>query len=474
MEQESTSRWFPWAAVLAGCGWFCFCAWVSWLRWSNYDIGIDTAEWAQTLHNGIHRAGWQYTCYTDSALLLSRNYYSMHFYNYLFPFSWAFMLVPHPLTLFFLQHGAHAVGGIAIGFLARRLSGGDCVFAILMMTVFFLHPAHARAQTAFDFNPRQFSLLFIPLAALAAEHGRHQIALWMLVALAAGEENLSLAAAFLSWTFLFRYPEFRTRYGVAGILLCLYTLAVLLFGLPAFLQDGFGIHFAGRYAHLKNGPLAWIEAVLTPANGKYLLSLLGPILLIPLLRPFPWLIAAVPFAAQNLLSLAPDTRLIGHHYTTPLSVALFLACLYGVCAGAPTRRRSSAGLMAGICLLLSVTLFPTLPYMWEGVDGRTAQLGANLKPIVEKIALTGSVSAPPMVCSHLWSREHLWFFPNGSREADWVVFPKFLLEYPAIDETRLRELWQEIVSDPGYSKIIENDDACLFQRRHETRIEGKN
>lgn len=448
--------------------WLSFCIMVSWQRWENFDIGIDTAAWAQTLENGLSGGGWSYTCYPDSELLVPRRFYSIHFYNFLWVLSPVFAVFRHPLTLYFLQHVAHALGGIAVAILAWRRSRQDAAFALLMMVAFFLHPAHARAQTAFDVNPRHYALLFVPVAALAQSEGGFRLSLFFLGLLAAGEENLGLAAAFLSWTFALRDREHRSGYSMAGLVFCCYTVLVLKVGLRSFLGEGFEIHFASRYAHLWEGPWAWLTAVFRVENLNYLLTLLAPLLLVNLLRPGAWWIAAIPFLGQNLLSFEGDVRLIGHHYTSPLSAVLFLGALDGLFRENPSRRRGIALLAVATCFVLAVSWYPSLPYLWEGVDGRTRELATNLRPVVKLIGPSDSVSAPPAVCAHLWARPRLWFFPNGRQEAEWIVFPKYLPGYPAFSDSELRTWLASASTDRGLRKVEENPDVILFRRTAES------
>ncbi len=438
---------------LLALAWALFCFRVSWLRWQAWDLGVDTAFWAQLLYRHSLGLGWTVTVMTEETMELFR----FHVHLLLYPLSWLFAAAPHPLTLSAVVHLAHAGGAVLAGLLARRLGAGDSRAGAAAAVVFLLHPQLALAQTTYDFSFRHLAPLFLPGAALAAASGRRAAAVGLLALLAAGSEELALTAAFFLFALAWTWPADRRGYAMAGAAFLLYLGLLIPLGISG--------HAFGRYAHLAAGPGETLAVLTSGGKGRYLLGMLGPLLALPLLRPTPMLLAALPAAAQNLLSASTDTALLGHHYGAALGTILLIASLHSAAALGPAWRR---GLLTGLTLLalgLSLFVVPTLAWAWEGVDPRLAELAANLDPLAAWIPPDASLSAPPAVAARFWRRPALYYFPLKLAEADLVVLPKYLPGYPAFTAGGLAAFDRRLQASPDHQMIYENADIRLFRRR---------
>lgn len=444
--------------------WLVFLGRLSWQRWQAGDIGIDTAAWAQALHERQTGHGFRFTCYPDVEQTLARSMFSIHFYLHLPLIGLLYGLAPHPLLLYAIQHLFLAVGAVFLGLLAWRTSSGDEVWALCLTGTFLLYAPLARGQMAYDVNPRHAALLLLPLAAWARAVGRWNLVLAALLLLGAGEENLALLAGFALIGMAWAVPERRRWALVLGVGFLLYTVAVLRIGLPWFITEGFHIHFLDRYALLGKGVSGWLTALFRWENGVYLLELLGPLGLLPLFSIGPWHLAALPFLGQNLLSGPLDTRLIGHHYTSPLAVALFLSVVEGFAVH--RRRRFLVIGLLGLNLALATAWYPVLGYLWEGLDARVIQLGQNMEPLSGVIPADTALSAPPTVCARFWARPRLWFFPQGLNEAETVVMPRYDPGYPALSADDLRACLARMQADPHVTTVLQNEDFIVFRRAH--------
>lgn len=443
--------------------WGLFLVHVSWQRWQAGDIGIDTAAWAQSLHEQQAGRGFVFTCYPDVEATVPRSQFSVHFYLHLLGQAVVYRLLPHPLVLYVLQHLAHVLGAFCLGLFAWHLAQGDEVFALGLAAAFLLYAPLARAQVAYDVNPRHTAMLLLPLAGWARCTRRWGLLAAAALALAAGEENLALLAGFTLLGVAWVVPAQRRWTLVLGTVLLAYTALVLRFGLAAFMREGFHIHFLGRYTQLTQGLAGWQASLWRPENGRYLLELLAPLALLPLLTCGPWHVAALPFLAQNLLSAMLDTRLIGHHYTSPLAVALFLTVVEGF-ARHRWRRLVAIGLL-GLNLALAIVWYPVLGYLWEGLDARVVELGRNMAPLAAVIGPDDALCAPPAVCARFWARPRLWFLPHGLETADVVVVPCYEPGYPALTAADLQQALARLRADPRCDLVAHNDDFLVFRRR---------
>ncbi|MBP7634780.1 DUF2079 domain-containing protein [Candidatus Ozemobacteraceae bacterium] len=450
------------AIAVSGFGWH-----VTKNRWANWDIGIDTAMWSQAFHQAQQGDGFRFTCYADHAggrKTESRSYLSMHFTLTLWPLSWLFNLVPHPLILFAVLHLAFGLGTILIGLLAYSTLGREPWTAFALALGFALYPPNLLSQTTYDFNPRHLALVFLPLAGLAQAWKSDAFFIGALVLLSIGEENLAILSAFALFGRAVLEPERRRLFSMAGVLFVLYAVIVLKTVMPAFLAPGWEIHFQARYRYILESPLQAVFRLFGADQVRYLVWLVFPLLLTPLFAANAWLAATLPFLAQNLLSPFEDTRMIGHHYTTPLAVCLFLAGMANLAGLEERLRRRLAILLATSCLALCLTVFPSLSWLWEGADPRVEELGANLAPLERLIPENVSLSAPPAVCAQFWKRRQLWYFPQGSDIAEWVVFPRYSIGYPSISAIELESRLHGILRGGRHTLVLENPDILVFQK----------
>ncbi len=445
--------------------WLAACLRIDQIRWDCWDIGIDTASWGQIAHHGSHGRGWLFTCYPDRLDRTdARSTFSAHSF-WLTPWlGLLYRLWPHPLVLYASVHVAHAFGALLIGLIAWRLFGDEKA-AIGSALLYLLVPAQALAQTRFDFAFRHWSLLFIPLAVWLSMFASRLTVMIPLLLLAAAEENLSLIAGFLCFTFSLQQPGQRAWFAAWGTVFCLYVPVAILFIIPSFIAPGFHLHYLPRYAHLTQGFSATTAVLFTTDNAKYLFELLAPMAFLPIWKPGLWLLPAIPFAAQNLLSVMNDTRMIGHHYSTPLSVTLFIATLFGLATMTSAWRNRVLAMLVACSLILSVTWYPSLAWLLDGPDARSLELRASCRPLEALIKPESTLSAPPAIASRFWYKSGLWFFPQGSGIADVVVIPKFLPGYPELSADDLHRAIASVTRRADVRPVFENADLIVYERR---------
>lgn len=437
--------------------WFCFCSYVTFLRWENWDIGIDTAVYAQTLHAAAQGKEWLFTCFGEKQVHL----FSIHLHLLFLPLSWIYRFISNPVMLYILQHAAHALGGLIIGFIAYKTGENDPILGLFAALAFFILPSHARAQVAFDFSFRHLGLFLIPLAALFFQLNICCPAIISLAILTAGSEDLGLTAAFLCFSTAFIKGCSRKLLVLGGVLFILYTLLAIGIIIPHY---GGGALLGSHFGYLGEGVLQCSEIILSRSSIEYFFNIFFPLFFIPIIMPNRWFAASIPMLLQNLLSKVDGTRFIGHHYTSCLTALLFLATLEGITRLSRWNKRLVMVLITLLSMVLSIYYFPSLSFLWEGCDKRVEELGANLKILDELIPPAGSLSAPPAVCSHLYKRTGLYFFPHGIDLADWVVVPKYLQGYPDVSQKKLIEIISDMKRNSKMKMVTENPDVFVFSR----------
>ncbi len=441
--------------------WFAFCCSLSWIRWESRALGIDTAVWCQLMH--LHNSGgpWEYTGYVDMVGTSPRLIWGTHFNLTLPALSWLFRLWSHPLLLSVVQHAAHAVGAVLIGFLAWQTADKDEVVGLCAMIAFLLYPPLARAQIGFDYSSRHFAALLLPLAVLTFRLGRHGWTMAALLTLTAGIENLGLLAGFLCFAFARQQRAQRAFYLIAGLLFCAYPFLVIRYGLGLFRPDAVPGVMMQRYDHLLTGPGEALQSLLRWENGVYLLSLFVPLAFLPLVFPSTWWLATIPFLAQNALSHGGETRLIGHHYTSPLAVALFLCVLP---AFSHPRRRALAMLLTVACLVGGHLVSPVLPQIDTLLRSPTETLGHLFSPVEAAIPAHASLSVPHIFAPRFFARRHLWFFPQGWQEAEYVIVPGLPLTFPVVSASEIAAIRQHLRQEPGVRILFDHDLFLVVHR----------
>lgn len=432
--------------------WLLFCCRVTFIRWENWDLGIDTGFWAQLLHRHSQGMGWTTTVMYEELLVL----FKFHIHMLLYPLALIYKIFPHPTTMNVVQHLAHSAGAFLFGILVFRLCDKNIYISSAATAIYLLFPQFALAQTTYDFSFRHLATFFIPLIALTALSGHKKTTLLLLAIFTSGSDELGLSAGFILFSLAWIYPENRKFYAVSGVVFIVYTMLLLKYGIAH--------HAMGRYSHFSQGLMAILSSACEMRKLSYMAGIIGPLLAIPIFLINPWLLAVIPGAAQNIFSTSTDTNIIGHHYSATFAAILLIANAYSLKRASLQSRKLiiSAQLLA--VLLLSVTYFPTLPYLWEGADPRITQLSQNLQVLEEIIPAQAALSAPPAVTAKFWNRPSLYYFPLHALDSDYIVMPKYLPGYPALTAKDLQDFDSSMRKNPDFSIIHENPDIRVFKR----------
>jgi len=338
----------------------------------------------------------------------------------LVPLGWA---APGAVGLLVVQTLVLAAGGLAV-FASAVCRLGTVPVAGTFALLFLLNPS-LHGINVRDIHPQAFAITLIVGAALAFDAGRYA---WCAVALAltlACREDAAVAVVgFGVWLATARG---RWRLGaalaVASVLLLAFDLKYLM---PLFRGEPYPhLH---RYAYLGSSlveilvnmvirPWRWVGVALTGGKLVYLLVMLLPLGLLPLLAPCV-LLAVLPGLAQNLLSVDPVLTNFRSQYQSFVLPFLMLAAVEGYARIRDWRRAPTVlalGLLASV-LLTARTTNDLMITRWR-LDAR--QRAAYT--LMERIPGDAAVSTNERMVPHLATRRQIFIYPTGIGISTYVL-----------------------------------------------------
>lgn len=401
----------------------------------RFDLGNMTQAVWSTLHGAplestsvtgeqISRLG----AHVDPLLLLVTPFYAV----------W-----PDPRALLVAQAVIVALGAFPAYWLARAWIG-EPRLALAVPAAYLLYPPLQWAVLT-DMHPVTLVAPLILLVIWAGEERRDVLLAAAVVLALLGKENVGLTIAGLGlWFWLAR-----GRRG-AGLAMAAGGLAWTAIAVGV-VQPRFGggeSPFAGRYESLGGSPGEVLATVLTRPweaaqilfeNGLvgYLLALLVPLLLLPLLSP-GLAAVALPEIGLNLLSEWDSQRSIEFHYVAVIAPVLVAAAARGLArvvngeVPGALRRLAGRPALPAVALVAAVALAGVVqgPMPWWsqvpfGSDSRAEQYVRSdrvdaMEAAVALIPDDVPVSAGNLLAGHLSERGHIYTFPT-IRDAEYVV-----------------------------------------------------
>lgn len=291
--------------------------------YNDWDLAFYTQACWQLLH------GSQFTSITGI------NYFGNHscFITLLnLPF---FALVPHPLTLILLKLLAYLVAACLFYKIAYESSGQGT--ALVLMVLYIIFPANI-FSILYEFNPESFAppiLFWMYMVFQKKQWWSFFVASILLMLI---KENMALVVcAYGLYGFLSGgSPPKVSWFNFFSGAVIFYVLVVHV--IPYYHHLTYH-PFIARYAYLGLGhsigemifnmftqPQKIIEGVFTGVNGRYVLSLFGPLLL-PVLFSWQSLFIISPVLLQHLLSDSPSEHSIYYHYGSTIAPFIFLALM---------------------------------------------------------------------------------------------------------------------------------------------------
>lgn len=317
-----------------------------------------------------------------------------------------------------------------------------------------LHPNMGHVLT-YEAHPGTLALFPLAWAVerLDAQDGRS--VLYASLGMLACREDLALVGLFIAFV-LWRHDR---RHALLCGGACLAWFGYFLFHLhPTFAPRGgsFSQHLgmwgntpAEVLLHWLDDPAELLGHVFSGQRGTYLLRVLGPLALLPLIG---WRLAipAIPVLAMNLVSGFPTTPNIDSHYLTPALPFLVAAAILG--ASRLPRPKVSLG-------LVSATLLAA--YVWVGFHGgdkfqEDEQTRAG-RAVLALIPPGSSVQAPDELLPHLAERARLHRAPPPNHGDDYTILDVSHRERYAHTPTLLRT-----VEEPHVRNWLQRTDYGLI------------
>lgn len=420
-----------------------------------YELGIfDQAV------SSIVREGEPYT-----SLRLCRSVLGEHFQPIVYAFAPLYLIHEGPTTLLVAQTLVAASGAWPLYRLAQARLGRSTL--TLALTGAFLAFAPMRNASTFNFHPEAASTALILWIFWARDRQRWTLVLIGAVAMLTIKEHVPLVVAAIGVMFAWRDRKQAFGFGLALIGLIWFYLAVSTW-IPEAAGRAQMHHLSSRYGHLGSTPSEvityvlshpWVPVGLALTKIEYLVKLLGPLVLLPLVRPF-WLIGALPTYALNVLSSYRNQTSISFQYTAEITPFVFLAALDGIAA--IRARTGDRRLIAA--LLCAATLFVEIP------ESRKIRRAVGALPrgtaITERLAViddAAPVSATPAVLTHLAGRRGAYMFPELG-DAEWVVVERSGLRYRWHGGAEVEAATLAVLPALGFEQI-EADEALEIWRR---------
>jgi len=304
---------------------------LSLLQHINFHTHNDLAIQAQLMWNTCHGRWFVTTLEGDRAI----NFMGHHFSPAFALLTPLYCLWPDASLLLILQTVLLGLGVVPIYLYAGRRTGSELV-ALALSTGYFLFPALQYV----NLDQFQGISLAVPLLSFTAycllTKRDRPFLVFLLLSLLVKEEVSFIAMAFALHILL---VQRRYRLGAMVLLLAMgWAYATIGIIMPAIV--GYPYFFTDRYAYLGASfsemalslllrPLLVLQHLLVAAKLEFLLHLLVPLGLLPLLG-FDTLILALPTMLYLLLSEYEPQYSIHFHYTAPLIPLLFMASVTGV------------------------------------------------------------------------------------------------------------------------------------------------
>ena len=304
---------------------------LSLLQHINFHSYNDLAIQAQLMWNTCQGRWFATTLEGDRAL----NFMGHHFSPAFALLTPLYCLWPDPSLLLILQTVLLALGVVPIYLYAKRQTGGEIV-ALALSTGYFLFPALQYVNLD-QFQGISLSVPLLSFTAYCMLTKRDRLFfVFLLLSLLVKEE-----VSFIAMAFGLHILIVQRRYRLGAIVLILavgWAYAIIGIIMPAI--AGYPYFFTDRYAYLGTGfyemalslllrPLLVLQHVLMAAKLEFLLHLLVPLGLLPLLG-IDTLILALPTTLYLLLSEYEPQYSIQYHYTAPLIPLLFMASVTGI------------------------------------------------------------------------------------------------------------------------------------------------
>lgn len=459
-----------------------FAIYFSWFsigrHWKINSGRFDLGNVEQVVWNVSHGHGFTMTDPYGTAQVSRLAFHADVFLFGLVPF---YLVAPHTETLLMLQVLAVVSGAIATYLIGREIFGRDW-WGTLFAVMYLFNPGLQWA-TIFDFHAVTFAAPLVLWAVWFVLNKRYWWALVFVVLAMTTKEEIGLslwAIGIYVW-----YWQRQRRWGgwLMGVPL-LWSLTMLFVVLPMFQAQSaatgevyrsvFGTGAGNILLGILKHPLTFVHALLAHQNLVYawhLSTATGWLGLAGL-----WWLGAAPEYIINALSLKPAQHLIISHYTSGVTPWLIVSVIIGtwwIVRELSRRVRNTIVESATAVWLigwLAYAVWATgpLPHTpndqtkfatWNNPYAQTVRTWANNIPSSAAVSATNNVGA------QFARREHLYSFPLGSAEADYIVVLEGHATPVVATQAEVTEAMGKLLSDPKWVIVQRQGDLTILKRK---------
>jgi uncharacterized membrane protein len=312
-------------SALIGCYIFYFSL-VGALKFYSYSFhDFDLAVHAQSawciLHGSIYNS------------ILGIPFLGNHLNLILFLIAPLYFVFQSPFTLLFIQTLLLGLGALPVYLLARRIL--DSGWALVIAATYLLYPPLAYTNL-FEFHPPALAVFFILFTIYYYYSGNFLRFMVFAFLSMFCQENIPLAV------FMLGFLSIITRKSMKWVIVPVLTggifFLIALFVMNTFNKDT--VQFASLYRWIGDSPQAIALNIFShPLEVArvflrrecliYIWQMFLPVVFIPVFSPV-FLLPALPFFAQHMLSSRATELSIQYHYAAEITPFIFLALIYGI------------------------------------------------------------------------------------------------------------------------------------------------
>jgi len=456
---QRASRWLPWVMLTLIISAFClfFVRYTTLhhyrLQTRSYDLAIfDNLMW------NLMRGEW---FFSSPALGRAGSHLERHMNlmaHFFVPF---YALSQKADTLLIIQTVVCGLAALPIFLLAQKHLRSAWL-ALSVALAYALYPA-LHGPLFFDFHFLTLAPFFVAWTLYTFEAGKRYLFLLCWSAALLLREDIGAGLAFI---FLFySLKNIRHREAIAlTVLSALYFLVAKFIAIPlsgsgamsySFVYDGLKprgeVGFVGVVRTLVSNPLFAASFLLTEGRLVYVLSMLGPLLFLPLRVPRGWLLLIYPaFVTLLPTDINPATIHLGFHYTAYWTPYVFAGAIHAIgwCKTPTGRTAAVLGILfASLAFSYQEGALFRPPYFNAGFNkvqfSASAQDHHNhydLYQLIQKIPKSASVAVTEMEAAHVSNRKYCFTMRYGHDNADYLLADLFELQHSASGNVVLRAL----------------------------------
>ena len=407
----------------------------------------DNAILCQAMWNTLHGR------FMETSVLEAGNHLTFHNSPLMLSVLPFYALWPAPVTVLAVQTLFIALAGYGVYVACRALM--PCGIGLVVACGFLLCPTLAAGHYTWHDSLFALGPLALAYGAYLRERPRPCLA-WLLLGLAAKEDALLFAGAFLVLALIHRRSwRWIVPLALVTAFWALFTLWLFSFRTPGdpTYHRGVGLSIAQVYE---------------PETLEYLYVLLRPYGL-GLFTAVPEVLLALPNLAVNVVVKYAALRDVTWRFSGLVQLGLILAFAHYVSRGCSRSARSKTAPWASLAVWMFFAQLSYLPYSlrpslfaFNNADVRARRAAVQLVPPRSSVAVTSALS------SYFANREVLLLLTEQRRAVDgceYLVYDERSLQQDQVSQSRNAAFLAEVAAGrAGYGKLLERNGVFVWRR----------